>query len=165
MVLEEHSGLLRVGERAPNALGRLSKGETIALADYIGKRNVVLFFYPKDFTPGCTKQVCSYRDNYARLLGMDAVVFGISYDDERSHDLFAQRYGLPFPLISDTTGDFARAYGVTRFGGSVLPAKRVTYVIDKEGIVRSVSHYEVFIERHVEKALETLKRLAVETKI
>ena len=96
---------------------------------------------------------------------MDAVVFGISYDDQRSHDLFAQRYGLPFPLISDTTGDIARAYGVTRFGGSVLPAKRVTYVIDKEGIVRSVSHYEVFIERHVEEALETLKRLAVETKI
>lgn len=159
VMLEERTGLLSVGDTAPQFVARLGDGEVVSLGNFRGKKHVVLFFYPKDFTRRCTKQVCSYRDNYSQIVDMDAVMFGVSYDLERSHSQFTERYNLPFPLISDTTAEIASGYGATRLGGRLLPPKRVTYVIDKEGIVRGVFHHEILIEKHVEGVLATLERL------
>ena len=159
VMLEERTGLLSVGDTAPQFVARLSGGEVVSLGNFRRKKHVVLFFYPKDFTRGCTKQVCSYRDNYSHIAGMGAVMFGVSYDPERSHSQFVEKYNLPFPLISDTTAEIASAYGATRPGGRLLPPKRVTYVIDKEGIVRGVFHHEILIEKHVEGVLATLEGL------
>lgn len=158
-MLEERTGLLSVGDTAPQFVARLGDGEVVSLGNFRGKKHVVLFFYPKDFTRRCTKQVCLYRDNYSQIVDMDAVMFGVSYDLERSHSQFTERYNLPFPLISDTTAEIASGYGATRLGGRLLPPKRVTYVIDKEGIVRGVFHHEILIEKHVEGVLATLERL------
>jgi len=159
VVQEERAGVLNVGDIAPQFVARLGDGAQVSLHNFRGKKHVVLFFYPKDFTRSCTKQVCLYRDNYSQIAGMDAVMFGVSYDTERSHNQFTERYSLPFPLVSDTTGEVASAYGAMRLGGRLLPPKRVTYVVDKAGIVRGVFHHEILIEKHVEGVLATLESL------
>ena len=120
----------------------------------------MLFFYPKDFTSGCTKEVCSFRDNYQQLLKYDAVLLGVSVDSEDSHLAFIKQHNLPFPLISDTGKSIARDYGTARrFMGLVPGSKRVTYVIDKSGRIRSVIHHEVLIGRHIAGVVEALKNL------
>jgi peroxiredoxin Q/BCP len=157
LMMEERAGLLCVGDTAPNFDSTLPDGTTIALSDYAGRKNVVLSFYPKDFTPGCTRQLCSYRDNYEHVLAGNAVLLGISYDSAGSHRRFSEQHDLPFQLVSDTTGEIARSYGVARFGGRLLPLKRVTYVIDTGGIVRGVFHHEVNVEQHIEDILNALR--------
>ena len=160
LVIEERTGLLDVGDPAPDFTATLSNGERFALTDYHGKSPVVLFFYPADFTQGCTEQACAFRDTYEDLRGAGAVLLGISSDTDSSHARFAQEYRLPFPLISDTGRAIIRAYGVERLWGLVPLPKRVTYVIDKEGIIRSVIHHEINMQRHVDDARMALKRLA-----
>jgi peroxiredoxin Q/BCP len=159
IVSEERSGSLHVGDAGPDFSARASNGEVIRLSQYRGKKNVVLFFYPKDFTPGCTKEVCGYRDNYDQILGHDAVIFGVSVDDAESHDRFVQTYRLPFPLISDTDRAISKAYGVLRLGGLLPLAKRITYVIDKKGVIRNVIHHELEIGKHLDEAAATLHQL------
>lgn len=119
---------LSVGTDAPAFTAKDTKGNTVSLSDFAGK-TVVLYFYPKDDTPGCTKQACSFRDNYADYQGKDIVVLGVSKDDEASHQQFTQKFNLPFPLLADTNGAIIKAYDVD--GGGY--AKRVTYVIDGSG--------------------------------
>jgi peroxiredoxin Q/BCP len=119
---------LSVGTAAPAFTAKDTNGNTVSLSDLAGK-TVVLYFYPKDDTPGCTKQACSFRDAYADYQGKDVVVLGVSKDDEDSHQKFTQKYSLPFPLLADTDGSIIKAYDVD--GGGY--AKRVTYVIDGEG--------------------------------
>ncbi|MBD2181453.1 peroxiredoxin [Planktothrix sp. FACHB-1355] len=119
---------LSVGTDAPAFTAKDTKGNTVSLSDFAGK-TVVLYFYPKDDTPGCTKQACSFRDNYADYQGKDIVVLGVSKDDEASHQQFTQKFNLPFPLLADTDGAIIKAYDVD--GGGY--AKRVTYVIDGSG--------------------------------
>ncbi len=156
-VFAESWDMLRVGDHAPDFVARLSGGERCALSDFLGKKNVVLFFYPADFTPGCTKEVCTYRDNYAALEKHDAVLLGVSANDDSSHARFSDRYGLPFPLIADTDRSLAKAYHVLRFGGLLPWSKRVTFVIDKQGIIRLVSHHEFAINEHLGDVIETLR--------
>lgn len=151
--------MLQVGDRAPAFTAVTSTGEPIALAQFLGKRNVVLSFYPKDFTSGCTRQVCTYRDNIPRIEELDAVLFGISTDSDASHERFSLAYGLPFPLISDERRELSRLYGVVRFGGRIPLVKRVTYVIDKKGIIRLAAHHEFAIESHLKDVLRTLREL------
>jgi peroxiredoxin Q/BCP len=157
LAVEERSGLLAAGTPAPDFSASLSTGKRFALADYRGKNPVVLFFYPADFTQGCTQEVCEFRDGYDALAGEGAVVIGISQDTHSSHARFSEEYHLPFPLVSDADHAISRAYGVERLGGFVPMPKRVTYVIDEEGIVRAAIHHEFMIHRHIDEVREALK--------
>jgi peroxiredoxin Q/BCP len=124
---------LKVGIDAPAFTAKDTNGNTVSLSDFAGK-TVVLYFYPKDDTPGCTKQAQSFRDNYAEYQGKEMVVLGVSMDDEASHQKFTEKYGLPFQLLADTDGAITKAYDVD--GGGY--AKRVTYIIDGEGKIAYV---------------------------
>lgn len=124
---------LSVGTQAPAFTVTDTNGNTVNLSDHTGK-TVVLYFYPKDDTPGCTKEACGFRDNYSVYQGKDIVVFGISMDDEASHQRFTQKYNLPFPLLADVKGEMSKAYDVDGGGYS----RRVTYVIDGSGAIVKV---------------------------
>lgn len=124
---------LTAGTKAPEFTTKDTNGNTVSLSDYKGK-TVVLYFYPKDDTPGCTKEACSFRDNYSQYQGKDIAVFGVSKDDETSHKAFTDKFNLPFPLLADTDGSIINAYDVD--GGGY--AKRVTYIIDGEGNISKV---------------------------
>ena len=124
---------LAVGTQAPAFTVKDTNGNTVSLSDFAGK-TVVLYFYPKDDTPGCTKQACSFRDAQPNYQGKDIVVLGVSADDEASHQAFTTKYGLNFPLLADTNQELIKAYDVD--GGGY--AKRVTYVINPEGAITHV---------------------------
>jgi peroxiredoxin Q/BCP len=143
-----------VGSKAPNFTLRSQSGANVSLEDFLGRSPVVLFFYPKDDTPGCTKQACAFRDDYGQFGAVDAEVLGISSDSVGSHKSFAENNGLPFVLLSDEGGRVRQLYGVTKTLG-LMPG-RVTYVIDKEGVVRHVFSSQLAVSRHVEEALAAL---------
>ncbi|BAY96866.1 alkyl hydroperoxide reductase/ thiol specific antioxidant/ Mal allergen [Tolypothrix tenuis PCC 7101] len=124
---------LAVGTDAPKFTAKDTNGNTVSLSDFAGK-TVVLYFYPKDDTPGCTKQACSFRDAQSNYQGKDIVVLGVSADDEASHQAFTAKYNLNFPLLADTDHSLIKAYDVD--GGGY--AKRVTYVIDPSGKITHV---------------------------
>ena len=124
---------LEVGTMAPSFTTVDDEGNTVSLSDFKGKV-VVLYFYPKDDTPGCTKQAQSFRDNYEEYNNKDMVVLGVSMDDRESHKKFKEKYGLPFTLLVDSDGTITKAYDVD--GGGY--AKRVTYIIDGEGKISHV---------------------------
>ncbi|NEO13572.1 MULTISPECIES: peroxiredoxin [unclassified Moorena] len=124
---------LQVGIDAPAFTVKDDEGNTVSLSDFAGK-TVVLYFYPKDDTPGCTKEAQSFRDNYTEYQGKDMVVLGVSMDDEASHKQFKEKYGLPFTLLADTDGSITKAYDVDGGGYS----KRVTYIINGEGKITHV---------------------------
>lgn len=141
---------LTVGTDAPAFTAKDSEGNTISLSDLAGK-TVVLYFYPKDDTPGCTKEAQSFRDNYAEYQGKDMVVLGVSMDDEASHKQFIEKYGLPFQLLADPDGTITKAYDVD--GGGY--AKRVTYIIDGNGKIQYVDE-KVKTDSHAKDILATL---------
>jgi len=124
---------LAVGTDAPAFTAKDTNGNTVSLSDFAGK-TVVLYFYPKDDTPGCTKQACSFRDAQAQYQGKNVVVLGVSADDEASHQAFTQKFNLNFPLLADKDKSLIKAYDVD--GGGY--AKRVTYVIDPNGKITHV---------------------------
>ncbi len=124
---------LAVGTLAPAFTSKDTHGNSVSLSNFAGK-TVVLYFYPKDDTPGCTKEACSFRDNYADYQGKDIVVLGVSGDDEDSHQQFTQKFNLPFPLLADVDRAIMQSYDVE--GGGY--AKRVTYVIDPQGQISHV---------------------------
>ncbi len=124
---------LTAGTPAPAFTTKDTNGNTVSLADYAGK-TVVLYFYPKDDTPGCTKEANSFRDNYSAYQDKDIVVFGVSGDDESSHQDFTQKFNLPFPLLADVDHSIMKAYDVD--GGGY--AQRVTYVINGQGQIDKV---------------------------
>ncbi len=124
---------LAVGTPAPAFTTKDTHGNSVSLSNFAGK-TVVLYFYPKDDTPGCTKEACSFRDNYADYQGKDVVVLGVSGDDEDSHQQFTQKFNLPFPLLADVDRAIMQSYDVD--GGGY--AKRVTYVIDPQGQISHV---------------------------
>jgi thioredoxin-dependent peroxiredoxin len=132
-------------------------GKMISLSDYRGKANVVLFFYPKDESYGCTKEACSFRDSYEDFKEAGAEVIGISADDEASHRSFAANHKLPFRLLADKDRKVAEEYGIGRSLG-FLPG-RVTFVIDKQGIIRKIFSSQVQFAKHSEEAIEELKKL------
>ncbi|HEX7069362.1 MAG TPA: thioredoxin-dependent thiol peroxidase [Rhodothermales bacterium] len=129
------------GQTAPDFRAASQDGDQISLSDYRG-RKVALYFYPKDDTPGCTKQACSLRDDYSALLDAGIAVIGVSGDDVASHAAFADKYELPFPLLADPDHDILEKYGVWRernlYGRLVLGTQRTTFLIDEEGVIRKV---------------------------
>ena len=141
---------LSVGDTAPAFTTTDTNGNTVSLSNFAGK-TVVLYFYPKDDTPGCTKEACSFRDNYSQYQGKDIVVLGVSIDDEASHQQFTQKFNLPFPLLTDVNGAITKAYDVD--GGGY--AKRVTYVIDGSGTISNV-YTTVKTETHATDILADL---------
>ena len=126
---------LQIGDVAPGFALQDQNGEMRRLED-VSNRILVLFFYPKDDTAGCTAEACTFRDHHANLTALGAEVWGVSGDDAVSHRRFAERHQLPFPLLSDNTGSLRRSFGVPKTFG-LLPA-RVTYVIDQQGVVQLV---------------------------
>lgn len=145
---------LAIGDRAPEFSATTQDGEKIHLSNYLGKHALVLFFYPKDGTPVCTKEACAFRDSYERFVDAGAEVIGISSDTDESHREFARDHKLSFPLLSDADGSLRRAFGVPKTFG-LFPG-RVTYVIDKEGIIRLIFSAQFASEAHVRQALKTV---------
>lgn len=148
---------LKVGAQSPEFSSIDSQGNTIKLADFRGKRNVVLYFYPKDFTPGCTREACAFRDNFEEFKQLEAEVVGISSDTAESHRKFATEHRIPFQLLADTNKSIRKAYGAAGTLG-ILPG-RVTYVIDKQGIIRHIFSSQLNAAKHVEEATRALQSL------
>jgi len=130
-------------------------GSTISLGDFLGKSAVVLYFYPKDNTKGCTDEACSFRDSYEVFKKAGAEVIGVSSDSEESHQKFASKYQLPFILISDKKGTLRKHYGVPAILG-ILPG-RVTYVIDKKGTIRHIFNDMFNAQKHITEALQVIQ--------
>lgn len=132
---------LKEGDKAPPINAKDENGDNISLAMYEGKK-VVLYFYPKDDTPGCTANACDFRDNYQGLISKDIVVLGVSVDDEKSHQKFKTKHSLPFPLIADTDHKVVTDYGVwgekSMYGKNYMGISRTTFVIDKQGIIEHI---------------------------
>lgn len=132
---------LEAGQKAPQFEAKNEKGELIKLSDYQGKK-VVLYFYPKDATPGCTAQACDLRDNFDALLKAGYVVLGVSSDDEKSHKKFIEKQSLPFPLLADTDLKVHEAYGTwvekSMYGRKYMGTARTTFVIDEKGILAEI---------------------------
>jgi peroxiredoxin Q/BCP len=146
---------VRVGDRAPDFVLPDRSGRTVRLSDYRGKKPVIVYFYPKDDTPGCTKEACAFRDHYQDFQDAGAEVIGISADSEESHRRFADKYRLPFVLLADRQDTVRKQYGVPATLG-LLPG-RVTFVIDRDGIVRHVFNSQLQATRHVDEAIAALR--------
>lgn len=144
-----------VGDPAPLFEGVIQEGETLRLSDFRGKK-VALYFYPADDTPGCTKQACNLRDGYRELLDAGIAVIGVSGDDVASHEDFAEKYSLPFPLIADTERAIMEQYGVwgqrNLYGKLFMGVKRTTFLIDEEGTVVHVLKRPK-VQEHTEEIL------------
>jgi thioredoxin-dependent peroxiredoxin len=136
-----------------------NKGEQVKLSDYKGK-NIVLYFYPKDDTPGCTTEACDFRDNYESFQDLDAVILGVSPDSEESHKKFIDKHDLPFELLVDQDKEVAEQFGVwqlkNKFGKEYMGIVRSTFIIDKEGVLQK-EFRNVQVKGHVEKALNYIR--------
>ena len=150
--------MLESGQQAPDFTSINQDGDEVSLARFRGDRHVVLYFYPKDDTPGCTTEACEFRDNIFAFRNMNCQILGVSLDDQVSHKEFSEKHGLPFPLLADTQGVAADAYGVkTRLMGITM-AKRQTFLIDPDGNV--AKHYaDVDPDSHSREVLADLERL------
>lgn len=147
---------LNEGDKAPDFKVNNQKGEPTSLADYKGKK-VVLYFYPKDDTPGCTKEACNLRDNYDTLLKQGYAILGVSPDNEAKHQKFIDKYELPFDLLADTEKEIAEAYGVwvekNMYGRKYMGIARTTFVIDEKGIISEIIK-KVDTKAHAEQILK-----------
>jgi peroxiredoxin Q/BCP len=148
---------VKAGDQAPDFSLNTADGQTIRLSDYRGKSEVVLFFYPKDDSPACTAEACSFRDSHEDFLDAGAVVIGVSSDTAVEHQAFAGKHRLPFPLLIDTKGSLRTLYGVPRTLG-LIPG-RVTYLIDRNGVVRHVYSSQLRPVNHVKEALQALQEI------
>jgi peroxiredoxin Q/BCP len=151
---------VKVGDKAQDFTLPSQMGDNVTLSEFFGKKNIVLYFYPKDESPGCTREACSFRDSYEELTNLGAEVIGVSGQSVESHKSFATHYGLPFILLSDKDNKVRELYGVPSTMG-IIPG-RVTYIIDKHGIVRHIFSSQIQAERHVEEAKRTLMELEKE---
>jgi peroxiredoxin Q/BCP len=147
---------VKVGDPAPDFTLLSNQGEPVQLQRFLGKP-VVLYFYPKDNTPGCTKEACSFRDSYTVFQERGAEVLGVSADSVNEHQRFAASYNLPFPLLSDEGNQVRKLYGVPATLG-LLPG-RVTYLIDAQGIVRHIYNSQLNFQGHIDEALKILETL------
>ncbi len=150
--------LLEVGTQAPNFKTIDQNGELVTLEQFRGKK-VILYFYPKDDTPGCTKEACAFRDNFEKFKEIDVEVLGVSVDDEKKHKKFAEKYNLPFRLLADTEKKIVQDYGVwgekSLYGKKYMGTNRVTYLIDENGKIEKVFP-KVKPETHAEELLQVL---------
>ena len=150
------------GQPAPDFTLPSSTGGEISLSEYRGSKSVVLYFYPKDDTPGCTKEACSFRDSTAEFEKLGAQVLGVSRDSLGSHEKFAAKYQLAFPLLSDANGKVTEAYGVwaekNMYGKKTMGIVRTTVIIGKDGVIRKI-YPKVKVDGHSGEVLDLLKSL------
>ena len=151
------AGKVQVGERAPDFTLPDQEGKDVRLSDLLGKKNIVIYFYPKDDTTGCTAEACSFRDSYEVFKDAGAEVIGVSSDTVDSHQRFATKHRLPYILLSDVGGALRKQYGVPATFG-LLPG-RVTYIIDKQGIVRHIFSSQFTPQKHITEALNMLQSM------
>ena len=150
--------LLSVGDHAPSFRLPDGNGGYVGLEEFFGKKNLVLYFYPKDFTRGCTAEACGFRDAYEAFTALGAEVIGISADSQDSHKAFSQHHRLPFVLLSDLDGSVRKAYDVKKTLG-LIPG-RVSFVIDRNGIIRHIFSSQARATAHIGEALSVLKSLS-----
>ena len=147
---------LEIGQRAPDFEMATDGGGMVSLAGLAGKK-VVLYFYPKDDTPGCTKEACGFRDSHPDFAGLDAVVVGVSRDSVARHDKFKAKYDLPFTLASDTDGGVCESYGTwvekSMYGRKFMGIERTTFLIDEAGVIRNIWR-KVRVNGHVDNVLD-----------
>ena len=151
------SETLKVGNTAPDFTLPAQNGTMVSLKQMLGDKAVVLFFYPKDYTTGCTAEACSFRDNYEVFKEAGAEVVGISDDSVESHQGFAAKHRLPYTLLSDTGGKVRKLYGVATTMGFIKG--RVTFVLDRNGIIRHIFNSQTRFDLHVAEALRIIKEL------
>ncbi|HDR90025.1 MAG TPA: thioredoxin-dependent thiol peroxidase [Bacteroidetes bacterium] len=151
---------LKTGDRAPDFSGTDQNGNTVHLGDYRGNR-LVLYFYPKDHTPGCTAEACNLRDNYEDLMNRGFRIIGVSPDSTASHQKFSTKHRLPFPLVSDTGKSIMKAYGAwgekSMFGKKYMGVLRKTFIISEDGIIEQIFD-KVNTRDHTRQILETLEK-------
>lgn len=153
---------LEIGDKVPNFIAKDKDGIVFESKSVVGIKPVVFYFYPKDNTPGCTAQACSFRDQYEDFIDLGAEVIGISSDSSSSHEKFAKKYRLPFKLLSDNDKKIRTLFGVKPNLFGLLPG-RVTYVIDSNGIIRLVFD-SVVATNHIPKALKMVQKIIAEIK-
>jgi peroxiredoxin Q/BCP len=149
---------IKAGDKAPNFVLPSHSGDVVSLRDFLGSKHVVLFFYPRDNSPGCTAEACGFRDNYDEFDRKGTEVLDISSDQTESHERFSSGNRLPFKLLSDEGGIVRKLYHVPKTLG--LISGRVTYVIDKNGIIRHIFSSQFGPRKHVEEALQALKSIS-----
>lgn len=148
-----------VGDAAPDFTLPAQDGSSVTLSSFRGEKVVVLYFYPKDETAGCTREACAFRDSHDAFAEAGAQVIGVSADSVASHDRFAKKHGLPFTLVADADNAVRDAYGVPKSLFGLIPG-RVTYVIDRDGVVRHVFSSQAAIGKHIEGALAVVSSLS-----
>ena len=156
------AGAMLEGKKAPAFQLADANGKNVALKDLLGAGNLVLYFYPKDMTPGCTIEACSFRDHNDRLIALGAQVVGISGDSSASHTKFTEKHGLNFPLLADPENKVTGLYGVYKmkslYGRQFMGIERTTFVIDKSGVVRRI-FAKVKVNGHTDEVIEALRAL------
>jgi|HubBroStandDraft_1064217.scaffolds.fasta_scaffold661809_1 peroxiredoxin Q/BCP len=159
-LLCQSAAVLKVGQQAPAFDVTASDGKRLRLEDFRGKKNVVLYFYPRDFTRVCTLEACGFRDMYEDLMGKDTEIIGVSLDSDDSHKKFATEYKVPFPLVADKNRELAKSYeAIGPLRGLIGIVKRVTFVIDKQGNIADILHAELSADTHLEGVKAALSRL------
>ncbi len=148
---------MQIGDKAPEVLGKDQDGKEIKLSDFKGKK-LVLYFYPKDSTPGCTAEACNLRDNYELMLKRGYAVVGVSVQDEKSHKKFIEKYDLPFPLIADVEKTLNETFGVygekKMYGRTYMGTFRTTFIIDETGVIEDVfTPKQIKVKEHAEQIL------------
>lgn len=151
---------IKEGDVIPDFELKNQHEELVNISDFIGKKSLVLFFYPKDDTPGCTREACSFRDHYKAFLDAGAEVIGISGQSVESHKNFAEKYNLRYHLLSDNGNKVRKLFGVPTDLFGLLPG-RVTYVADKTGKIIYIFNSQMQVEKHVEEALKALQESAI----
>jgi len=149
---------IQPGESIPHFSLVDQHGNTVTIQNEVGKQNLVIYFYPKDYTPGCTKEACKFRDEFEDFKDTNAMVIGISSDSQQMHQKFADRYRLPFTLLSDPGNKVRKLFGVPSKLMGLLPG-RVTFVVDKQGKVVHTFDAQFQAEKHVEEALRILREV------
>ncbi|MBP2073313.1 thioredoxin-dependent thiol peroxidase [Thermoanaerobacterium butyriciformans] len=153
--------MIELEKEAPDFTLKSSDGNDVSLSDFKGKK-VVLYFYPKDNTPGCTKEACQFRDNINTVENKEAVILGVSLDDIESHKKFIEKFNLPFILLSDPDAKVSTEYGVYKeknmYGKKKMGIERSTFIIDKKGIVKKIFR-KVKVDGHVDEILEVIDNI------
>ena len=152
--------MVKEGNKAPDFSGKNQEGQLVKLSSFKGKKNIILYFYPKDMTPGCTTEACDFRDQYKQF--KNTTILGVSIDSPERHQKFIAKYNLPFDLIADENKKIVKKYGVWQekklYGKTFMGIIRSTFIIDKNGVIHKIFK-KVKVKEHVEEVLHFLKKI------
>jgi peroxiredoxin Q/BCP len=149
---------IQIGDKIPSFTLLNQNNQKVDINSFVGTKNIVIYFYPKDNTPGCTKEACSFRDAMQNLNDLDCEIIGISADSVSSHKAFATQYNLKYNLLSDTNNQIRKLFGVPRNLFGIIPG-RVSYICDKEGIVLHIVNSQMNPDKHIQETIETLEAI------